>query len=211
MPLNRRALVAAAMDLLDEKGAEALTMRNLASRVDRKVASLYNHVSGRPELVELIRAEIVASIDTEPFAKDPWNVALERWARSYGAAFGAHPASIRLLATTPIRDASTYVMYERVVDGLARGGWPAGEAVAVMRTVEAFVLGAALDMIAPADLLTPDAPATDLPAIRRALAPEHATTSSAAAAFELGLTALLDGLTERLARLCEDRACSAGG
>lgn len=200
MPLNRPTLVAAALELLDEKGEDALSMRNLAARVDRRVSSLYNHVSGRPELVELIRREIVANIDTEPFATETWDVALERWARSYGAAFGAHPACIRLLATTPIRDETTYAMYERVVDGLSRGGWPAGEAVAVMRTVEAFVLGSALDMIAPADLLTADALPAGLTAIGCALAPEHAATSSAAAAFELGLTALIAGLAGRLRR-----------
>ncbi|WP_309081511.1 TetR/AcrR family transcriptional regulator C-terminal domain-containing protein [Zhihengliuella sp.] len=200
MHLSRPALVAAALELLDEQGEDALSMRNLAARVDRRVSSLYNHVSGRPQLVELIRAEIVASIDTSAFAAVPWDAALERWARSYAAAFGAHPACIRLLATTPIRDETTYRMYEQVVDGLVRGGWPPGEAVAAMRTVEAFVLGAALDLVAPPDLLTADALPADLPAIRRALAPGNAAASSAAAAFELGLTALLAGLRDRLRR-----------
>ena len=205
MRLNQDRLVDAALALVDEEGSEALSMRTLAARVDRQVSSLYNHVSGRADLIELMRARIVADIDVGEFASAssstlevPWDVALAAWARSYLRAFAAHPNLIRLLATTPIGDLSTYRMYDAVVAGLRRGGWPESRTVAVMRTVEAHVLGSALDIIAPDDLIAQDSVDARFSEIRVALDPRFADTSSAAAAFDLGLRALIDGLRLQL-------------
>ncbi|PCC48764.1 TetR/AcrR family transcriptional regulator C-terminal domain-containing protein [Brevibacterium aurantiacum] len=205
MRLNREQLVDAALALVDDDGSEALSMRTLAARVDRQVSSLYNHVSGRTELIELMRARIVADIDVAAFASVgtsaraiPWERALEFWARSYLRAFAAHPNLIRLLATTEIRDLSTYEMYDAVIAGLRRGGWPESRTVAIMRTVEAHVLGSALDIIAPSDLIAQDSADVRFSEIRTALDPRFVETSSATAAFELGLNALIDGLRLQL-------------
>ncbi|WP_350348113.1 TetR/AcrR family transcriptional regulator C-terminal domain-containing protein [Agromyces sp. G08B096] len=195
--VNRDQLVTAALDLIDEAGGEALSMRSLAARVDRRVSSLYNHVASRDDLIEAVRARIVAGIDTSAFADEPWDAALGRWARSYLAAFAAHPNLIRLLSATPIRDASTYDMYERVIAALVAAGWPRGDTVAVMRTVEALVLGSALDIVAPADLLSHASVPPGHPAIRAALDPALGEAFGAPRAFELGLAALLVGLRER--------------
>ncbi|MGO2037652.1 MAG: TetR/AcrR family transcriptional regulator [Brevibacterium sp.] len=220
MRLNRERLVAAAFDLVDEEGAEALSMRTLAARVDRQVSSLYNHVAGRGELIEAMRARIVEGIDIVPFADadghadgdaaggadgvaagdeaSSWDTALERWARSYLRAFAAHPNLIRLLATTSIRDRSTYAMYDSIVAGLERGGWSEGQVIAVIRTVEAHVLGSALDIVAPGDMLDQTSVDPHFSHVRSALDPRNATAYGATAAFELGLTALIDGLRLRL-------------
>ncbi|MFD4422508.1 TetR/AcrR family transcriptional regulator [Agromyces sp. NPDC058484] len=200
-PIDRERLVVAALDLADEEGGEALSMRAVAKRVDRQVSSLYNHVSGRGELIELVRARIVASIDIGAFDHEPWDVALEAWAKSYLRAFAAHPKLIRLLATTPIRDVSTFAMYDAVVTSLVSSGWPIQDAVAVMRTVEAHVLGSALDIVAPGDMLAQSAVPAELATIRAALDPAHAESYGAGPAFRLGLEALLSGLRARRERL----------
>lgn len=199
--LKREQLISAALDLVDEEGGGALTMRSLAARVDRQVSSLYNHVGSRAELIEAVRARIVEGIDVAAFAAEPWDAALEAWARSYLTAFAAHPNVIPLLATTPIRDRSTLEMYETVVGSLLAGGWPMRDAVAVMRTVEAHVLGSALDIVAPGDLLAQASVPVELVAMRSALDPEHADASGAERAFRLGLEALMLGLRTRHAAL----------
>ena len=195
--VNRQQLVTAALDLIDEEGGEALSMRALAKRVDRQVSSLYNHVASRGDLIEAVRARIVEDIDTGAFGAEPWDAALGAWARSYLAAFAAHPNVIGLLATTPIRDASTLQMYDRVIAALLAAGWPVGDAVAVMRTIEAHVLGSALDIVAPADLLEQSSVPTEHAAMRAALDPALGEAFGAARAFEVGLAALLAGLRDR--------------
>jgi AcrR family transcriptional regulator len=195
--LTTRRIAIAALDLAEARGAEYLTMKSLAAKLNRRPSSLYNHITGREDLIERMRALIVETIDTSSFATKPWDEALIDWARSYLAAFAARPHSIRLLATTPITDPSTLEMYETVITSLVLAGWPKGDAIAVMRTVEAHVLGSALDVVAPGTLLTADVVPPALAALRTALDPAHASRSSAAAAFELGITALVDGLRAR--------------
>ncbi|KUF08494.1 TetR/AcrR family transcriptional regulator C-terminal domain-containing protein [Leucobacter sp. G161] len=197
MRLNRRELARAALDLVEEQGRHSLTMRQLADRVQRRPSSLYNHVSGRQAVIEEMRALIVEGIDVSPFESAPWPEALAAWGRSYLAAFSAYPNSIPLMATTMITDHSTLRMYESVIAALIRGGWAPGDAVAAMRTVEAFVLGSALDLVAPEGLLSVASLPADLAALHAGLSGEAGRRASAVAAFELGFGALIEGLRNR--------------
>ena len=198
MKLTARTIALAALELAEAEGAESLTMRTIAARLQRRPSSLYNHITGREDLIEQMRAIIVEDIDVSAFASDAWDVALGLWAKSYLAAFAMHARSIRLLATTPITDPATLRMYDLVVSALVRGGWPQAQAIAVMRTVEAHVLGSALDVVAPENLLSPDAVSPELASLRRSLDPAQFNDWSAQAAFDLGIHALIHGLRERL-------------
>jgi len=198
MPMSRRQILIAALDLADKHGAEQLTMRSLATKLDRRPSSLYNHISGRDDLIEGMRAVVVEEIDTSAFATATWDEAVVVWAKSYLAAFAARPNCIRLLATTPITDPSTMHMYDVVVSALVRGGWGDGDAVAVMRTVEALVLGSALDEIAPSSFLALEAVPLELEALRHSLEPANLERARARAAFVLGMGALIEGLRARL-------------
>ncbi|MEX1078354.1 MAG: TetR/AcrR family transcriptional regulator C-terminal domain-containing protein [Homoserinimonas sp.] len=198
MHLTARSIAMAALDLAEEEGAESLTMRSIASRLQRRPSSLYNHITGRDDLIEHMRAIVVEDIEVASFRANPWDVALGEWAKSYLRSFAMRPHSIRLLATTPITDPATLAMYDVVVTALIGGGWPEQQAIAVMRTVEAHVLGSALDVIAPENLLSPDAVSPDLASLRRSLDPAHFSSWSAQAAFDLGIHALIDGLRARL-------------
>jgi AcrR family transcriptional regulator len=198
MKLTARTIAMAALDLAEAEGAEALTMRSIAARLHRRPSSLYNHITGREDLIEHMRAIVVEHIEVNSFATQAWDVALGVWAKSYLTAFAMQPNSIRLLATTPITDPATLRMYDVVVSALVRGGWPGEQAIAVMRTVEAHVLGSALDVVAPENLLSPDAVSPDLPLLRKSLDPARFSSWSAQAAFDLGINALIDGLRSRL-------------
>ena len=59
--LTRDRLVAAALELINEDGLEALSMRSLADRLQVKAASLYWHVRDRRELLELLAESILES------------------------------------------------------------------------------------------------------------------------------------------------------
>lgn len=199
MGITQRQIAIAALELAEARGAEALTMKRLATALDRRPSSLYNHITGRDDLIERMREVIVEGIDTSAFATTAWDDALIDWARSYLAAFSTRQNSIKLLATTPISDPSTLRMYDTVIVALCAAGWPDREAVAVMRTVEAHVLGSAIDTIAPSSLLSPDVVPTELVTLRQAIDPDNAAETSASAAFELGIHALVSGLRDVLA------------
>ncbi len=199
MALTRRKIAIAALDLVEQHGCEALTMKSLAHELNRKASSLYNHITGRQDLIEHMRAIIVENIETSSFASKPWDEALADWAHSYLDAFAARPNSIPLLATTPISDPSTLVMYETVVGSLQRAGWSDGRAVAVMRTIEAHVLGSALDIVAPGTLLTLRTIPNELTALRQDLQPHNDDRTSARSGFSIGIRALISGLKQESA------------
>ncbi|MGO3140922.1 MAG: TetR/AcrR family transcriptional regulator [Galactobacter sp.] len=194
-PLTRRRLVAAALDLVDEGHEDLLSMRMLAKRVGRQVSSLYNHVTNRAELVEMMRAHLVESVDVTGFADAPWNTALERWARSYFEAMAEHPYLGRLLASTPPQDPSTMRMYETVAAGLVAAGWDQSQVVAVLRTVESLVIGSVQDLTGPEAGLHSGEVDEGLATLSVALSPDTIGTNTAVAAFDLGMTAIVDGLT----------------
>ena len=60
--LSVEAIVAAAIEVLDEGGMVGLSMRRVAERLGTGAASLYAHVSGREELLELVFDELVGQV-----------------------------------------------------------------------------------------------------------------------------------------------------
>ena len=66
--LNTDRVVAEALDLLDEKGFEALSLAALAARLDVKVPSLYKHIEGlgdlRTKLYRHVNDELFDALDT---------------------------------------------------------------------------------------------------------------------------------------------------
>ncbi|RMB84931.1 TetR/AcrR family transcriptional regulator [Streptomyces shenzhenensis] len=203
--LGREVIVRGALDLIDEVGAKGFSIALLARRLQVRPSSLYNHVKGRDDILAGVRELVADPIDAAVFDTLPWDEALVSWARLYRAAFAAHPQTIALLATIPVSGAHrTLRMYESVVAGLERGGWPIASVIPVMVGVESFVLGSALDLMAPPAMFDPG---PDSPEVPRFAAAVHARDDASAAqrrpaadlAFEVSLTALVDGLRTRLA------------
>jgi TetR/AcrR family tetracycline transcriptional repressor len=62
--VNRVTLAATALELIQEDGLDALTMRTLADRSGVKAASLYWHVRDREELLELVADALLARVPT---------------------------------------------------------------------------------------------------------------------------------------------------
>ncbi len=185
-----------ALALIDAEGTAAFSLPRLADRLGVRTASLYNHLDGRAAVVEGVRRLVVEEMDVSAFAVLPWPDALAVWARSYRAAFARHPHAIDLLATTTISSPATLAMYEAVVAALARGGWPRERLVAVLTSVESFLLGSALDLVAPPLMIDPAGHAPRVPVLAAALRAAHDGDKAARAdqAFEAGLDALIRGL-----------------
>ena len=52
LPLNRERIFAVAVELADERGFKAVTMREVASRLDVEAMSLYNHVANKEDILD---------------------------------------------------------------------------------------------------------------------------------------------------------------
>ena len=199
-PISREHIVDAALAIVDEEGSHALSMRTVAKRVDRHVSSLYNHVTNRSELIELLSAHVVRDIDASMFATEPWHEALKLWAHSYVSAHIKHPNLIRVLAISPVRDLPTLQMYELILQGLVSQGWPLREAAYLLRTVEAYTWGAVFDMVASPDMMLRSTLPDEFVLLRAVLDPEELALIGGDTAFEVGLDALIAGFQLRHAK-----------
>ncbi|MEU5683566.1 TetR/AcrR family transcriptional regulator [Streptomyces venezuelae] len=196
-----------ALAMIDADGSGAFSLPRLADRLGVRTASLYNHLDGRSAVIEGVRRLVVEEMDISAFDELPWSDALAAWARSYRDAFARHPHTVELLATTTISSPATLAMYESVVAALARGGWPERHLVAVLTSVESFLLGSALDLVAPPLMIDPSDHAPRVPVLAAALRAAYADRKPARAdqAFDTGLDALIRGLEARLAEVSDPR------
>ena len=113
-PLTAERIVAAAIEILDRDGLNAVTTRRVAEVLGTGSASLYAHVASRDELIELMVDRIAADVDVP--APDParWQDQLRAYARQAQQVWASHAdiarASLATIPTGPER--------LRVIEGL---------------------------------------------------------------------------------------------
>jgi len=189
--LDRDRIADAAMALVDATGD--FTVPALARSLNVQTASIYHHVDGRAGIIELMRAKIGTQTDFQPLDLRPWDVGLAAFARSYRAAFAAHPRLVPLLATTTVRAPAIIAAYERMAVLLHDAGFRPEDAISVLTAIENLIIGSALDRAAP-DVMWEIPEGLDAPRLAQALAAAPAGPERADRAFELGLSALLRGV-----------------
>ena len=89
-PLDRSRIVAAAIELADDEGVGAFSMRQLAARLGCGAMSLYNHVADKDELCALMVDAVAAEI-VEPPPDAPALDAIRGITVSTRQMFVAHP------------------------------------------------------------------------------------------------------------------------
>ncbi|MCX2182119.1 TetR/AcrR family transcriptional regulator C-terminal domain-containing protein [Streptomyces sp. SKN60] len=192
-PLTREGILRAALALVDEEGAAALSTPRLAARLGVKGPSLYNHVSSRDEIIDGIRELIAAEMELDA-SIHPWTAAVDSWARAYRTAIAAHPHAIPLLAGRPVRSAAALRGYAAAFDVLRAAGWPEDHLMPFVQSFEYFLAGSALALVdAPIALPLPE---DELPP---GLDPFlNAPPDYRDIAFDAGLAALIRGFQATL-------------
>jgi AcrR family transcriptional regulator len=96
LPLTRDRILRAALELADERGIDALTMRKLGQELGFEAMSLYNHVANKDDLLEGMLDLVLAETEP-PSASGEWDVAIRKSAISVHDALRRHPWSCTLL------------------------------------------------------------------------------------------------------------------
>lgn len=65
-PLSTERIVERAVEIADDQGVAALSMRNLARALGFEVMALYNHVANKDELLSLMVDSVAAEIEAPP-------------------------------------------------------------------------------------------------------------------------------------------------
>ncbi|MDH6612805.1 AcrR family transcriptional regulator [Streptomyces sp. SAI-208] len=99
-PVPPDRIVAMALQIVDEEGAKALSMRTLAERLDSGTATLYRHFGNRSELVAQVVDHMygLVELDDRELASASRQQSLRDVAHAMFRALGRHGNAARLLA-----------------------------------------------------------------------------------------------------------------
>jgi AcrR family transcriptional regulator len=149
--LDRRRVLGAAIEFIDRKGLDALTMRRLGAHLGVEAMALYRYVPGREQLldgvVETVIDELYGDPDVHMRAAGGWQDFLQRLAHGVRRIALAHPEVFPLVATRPpaapwVRPPLRSLRWvESLLTALLDSGFSADAAVAAYRAYSSFLLG----------------------------------------------------------------------
>ena len=213
MLLNRDRVLRGAMDLADRHGIESLTMRELGRWLGVEAASLYNHVSGKDDLLDGMTEIVVAEIDV-PTRDADWKHAMRRRATSALDVFSRHPWASSLIDSRQGIGPARLAYVDGVLGVLLGAGFSAEAAANAFMTLDSYIYGferqrteldlgaGGADPTAAARSVQVAALPEAYPALERVAGEFARRPYDVAASFEFGLDLILDGL---------ERILTAGG
>lgn len=214
--LSIAAIVGKAIEVADSDGLPAVSMRRIADELGVGTMSLYRHIPGKSELLDLM----LDAVAGEPFAERPdpgapllaggWRASLEEFARGAWAMFHRHPWLLQVSQARPIMGPNEMLGTEAILAAIAEMGLNDGDMVAVLSTVYAYVSGIARNNVEYVQAATTTGVSDEdwwgaqAPFLEKVIASgnyPHLTRVSEAGAwdtdndgFEFGLKCVMDGI-----------------
>jgi AcrR family transcriptional regulator len=225
--LTREQVLVAALEIIDEHGVEALTMRRLGQALDRNPMGIYRHAADKDSLLDGVVEHVLSALvvtrkpgrDAESVDRDgddgdgDWETALRHTAHAFRRIALAHPNAVPLLVTRSVtgplalRPLGTLRPLEELLEVFIGAGFDPHGALHATRLFTGFLYGHIQDEL---QQQVPDPDETDdllrlglhrLPITQfprlRSLATVLATYDGAAELDE-GLTIILAGLRSQL-------------
>ncbi len=213
--LSRDRILAAALDLADRHGIEALTMRNLAHELGVEAMSLYHHVANKEALLDGVVEQLIEEIGTELGGFDvpdgPWRTVLRDRILAARRVMLRHKWAPSLIETRSAMTPTLLVYMNGVLGILIEGGfsWDLGHHA--LHALGSLALGFNQELFVPAadepddDLSMLEDLAPQLPYLVEMLAgvthdgpDETLGWCDDQTEFEFTLDLMLDGLERRL-------------
>ncbi|HEX2086156.1 MAG TPA: TetR/AcrR family transcriptional regulator C-terminal domain-containing protein [Solirubrobacteraceae bacterium] len=204
--LARDDIARAALDLLDEEGVDALSMRRLADRLGVGTMTLYGYFRSKDELLDAAVSEAA-----EDFVFTMPDGSLREKLRAHQQAarrlLARHPVIAQLRARQPVVQPAMFRITEGAMQILLEAGFPPDEAARVFRVLFVQVVGDALfnrdeptaesrRRVRAALLSLPE---EEFPAVTRA-ADGIAASTGGPEQFDYAMELILDGVEARAAR-----------
>lgn len=141
-PLTRGRIVAAAVELLDEHGAQGLAMRPLAQRLGVTPTALYWHVRTKEDVLDLAVDHVFGDVEL-PGPGGEWRDDVRELVLRWRAVMRAHPWAPGLVGR-PLLGPNVLARTEFLQAALVRGGFGGLRLSVVTRLLANYVIGAAL-------------------------------------------------------------------
>ena len=199
---DRRAIVSVAVEVLDERGLDGLSLHVLAGRLGVQQPALYHHISNKADLLTAVADEVLDLWHTDriPAEGERWQDFLARNARSLRRAMLAVRDGARLIASAGPRSPTIDNAIAQI-GLLERGGFTGADAVLAFIALSRYTIGAALEQQTARDGGAIVVPAEQATAEQATAGAAHLAEIAATVArrgpdheFEVGLSALIHGL-----------------
>ena len=124
MQLTYERIITAAVQLIEREGADAFSMRRIASDLGAGVMSLYNYVPSRAAVLDGIAERILSDIDfsTEPGAS--WEEQVRAQARAFRQIGRTYPRCTMVVVSRPVDSAASLRPIEHALATLSQAGFP---------------------------------------------------------------------------------------
>ena len=141
--LTAERVIGGAVDLADEIGIEAFTIRRLADAIGVKPMTIYHHVPGKDAIIDGMVDRVFGEIDLPP-VEENWRSAILVRCRSMRGVLARHPWAAPLMESRTSPGPATLRHHDAVLGCFRRAGFSlelTGHAYAV---IDAFLYGFAL-------------------------------------------------------------------
>jgi len=118
-------------------------MRRLGAELGVEAMSLYNHVSGKSDVLDGIHEAILATM-IPPRPRTDWRMAARDLSRSFRRVLRAHPNALPVFATRPAVAKGSLRHVESALALLRDAGFSPRDSISALQTLVTFVVGHAL-------------------------------------------------------------------
>ena len=134
-------IVAAATDIADTEGFDAVSMRSVGERLGRTAMALYTYVPSKAELVDLMLDRALRELDITYDVANGWRAAARRWALDLWDFYLRHPWVHQISLARPVLGPGSYLTMERPAELFASTDLNAADVMKIVGTVSGFVAG----------------------------------------------------------------------
>ncbi|MBU4555831.1 MAG: TetR/AcrR family transcriptional regulator, partial [Actinobacteria bacterium] len=203
-PLNRDRVLVAAVEIADERGLAAVTMREVASRLGVEAMSLYNHVANKDDILDGMIDLVVEQIDV-PADADHWHEAMRRRAISAREVFTRHPWASALLDSRESSGPTRLRYLDSILGALMRAGFSVDGAARAFSLLDSYIYGFGIQQMnfsadegasteEMAEAILAYIPAEEYPYLHTMASHAMEVGYDVDSDFEFGLEIILDGL-----------------
>jgi AcrR family transcriptional regulator len=141
--LSRTRVLTGAVALADEIGADALTIRKLATALDVKPMTIYHHVANKEAIIDGMVDLVFDEIQRPPEDLD-WKSGMRVRALSAREVLTRHPWAAPLMESRTSPGPATMGHHNAVIGCLRRGGFSMAMTAHAYALIDAFIYGFAL-------------------------------------------------------------------